>query len=199
MSKNKIDLKMDVEGLPAEPGRRRVLLGLATAAAVAEFSALAATSPATTLTAAATPAVPADVLDRFMHLSRLMTARADISSETGARIYQAMVSADASVATRFEQLFSLQAPGQSASELLAAARAPSLDGLLHSLVEAWYTGTVGQGPGAVVVAYAEALMYRTVSDGLIVPTYGSYGPLWWNGNPPPLGLPTTTEHTKVQA
>src|SRR5450830_1559149 len=41
-----------------------------------------------------------------------------------------------------------------------------------------------QEPQAMMVAYAEALMYLPVADGLTVPTYCNYGPLWWTRAPP---------------
>jgi fructose 5-dehydrogenase small subunit len=61
-----------------------------------------------------------------------------------------------------------------------------------TLVAAWYTGTVGHGQQAEVVSYADALMYRPVSDGLPVPTYCLGGPLWWPGLPPPAGVSAPT-------
>ncbi|AFC85235.1 sugar dehydrogenase complex small subunit [Frateuria aurantia] len=198
MSENKNDLKAGAGAVPFLPARRRLLLGLATTVAVVEAGALAATprtglaatfaTSASAVPGSAQAVVPAAILDRFMALSRVMTARADLSAETGARIYQALLAADASRAAAFEALFALPLAERTAEQVLAAARGKGRDGLLHELVAAWYTGTVGQGNQGVLVAYAEALMYRTVSDGLIVPTYGSYGPLWWTGNPPALGI-----------
>jgi len=76
--------------------------------------------------------------------------------------------------------------------LLAAATdaAPALRELALAIVAAWYTGTVAGNPAngtkSIVVAYAEALMYRTVADGQVVPTYCNYGPLWWLKAPPPI-------------
>ena len=67
---------------------------------------------------------------------------------------------------------------------MAAARQAGLQDLASDIVAAWYTGTVGRGPTAVVVAYEEALMYQPVRDALTVPTYCSYGPLWWTAAPP---------------
>ncbi|MEG1056443.1 MAG: sugar dehydrogenase complex small subunit, partial [Janthinobacterium sp.] len=58
--------------------------------------------------------------------------------------------------------------------LLAAASAAdaALRELALAIVAAWYTGTVAgnaaQGTKSIVVAYAEALMYRTVADGQVV-------------------------------
>ena len=209
MSENKNDLKTGAGAVPFLPARRRMLLGLATAVAAVEVGALAATprtglaaisaTSASVVPGSAQAAIPAVILDRFMALSRVMTARADLSAETGARIYQALLAADASRAAAFEALFALPLAGQTAEQMLVAARGQGRDGLLHELVAAWYTGTVGQGNQGVLVAYAEALMYRTVSDGLIVPTYGSYGPLWWTGSPPALGLPQHEVMGGVQA
>ncbi|MDQ2148475.1 sugar dehydrogenase complex small subunit [Alcaligenaceae bacterium C4P045] len=72
----------------------------------------------------------------------------------------------------------------SAQSLLLAAEQIGLKDLALAIVRAWYTGTVGLGDRAILLAYQEALMYRPVRDALTVPTYCNFGPLWWTGTPP---------------
>ena len=71
-------------------------------------------------------------------------------------------------------------------EVLATLGEAEIRGVMGmlTLVAAWYTGTVGHGQQAEIVSYADALMYRPVSDGLPVPTYCLDGPLWWSAPPP---------------
>jgi hypothetical protein len=176
-----------------------MLLGMASVApAVGLFGAAATLSPrtaaapasaATVAATEATAAVEPAAAAAFLKLSQALTAHADISPTTAARIYAALCQHEHTAVARIAALQALQQPGQSAPMLQQAADAHGLGDLARAIVRAWYTGTVGSGQDAVVVAYAEALMYRTVSDGLIVPTYGNYGPIWWQGDPPPLGVP----------
>ncbi|WP_064504891.1 sugar dehydrogenase complex small subunit [Frateuria defendens] len=186
------------EAAPSSPSRRRVLLGMASAApavgllgaaALSSHALAADPAPAGTAATAASAELEPATVAAFLKLSQALTAHADISPTTAARIYAALCRQDQGAAVRIATLQGLQQPGQSAATLQQAADAHGLGDLARAIVRAWYTGTVGTGQGAVVVAYAEALMYRTVSDGLIVPTYGNYGPIWWLGEPPPLGVP----------
>lgn len=174
---------------PPRITRRHALIGLAALLAQAGFwsNPLSAAMPAAT---AAPKAVPGSML--FYTLSQAITGHQDLPTETAARIEQAMRSNVPGFAGHLLELGALVKTGQSAKELLAAATAtdPELRELALAIVAAWYTGTVAgnaaQGTKSIVVAYAEALMYRTVADGQVVPTYCNYGPLWWLKAPPPV-------------
>lgn len=74
---------------------------------------------------------------------------------------------------------------KSAAELKAAAAAAGQDKTLTAVISAWYTGTITTAKGPVVVAYKDALMYRSTEDGLVVPTYCNKGPMWWRDTLPP--------------
>ena len=183
------------EASPSAPriSRRHALIGLAALLAQAGFwsNPLSAAMPA----AASAPAAglaPGSML--FYTLSQTITGHRDLSAGTAARIEQAMRTNVAGFAEHLPQLGALLVTGQQANTLLAAATAAGsgLRELALAIVAAWYTGTVAgnaaQGTKSVVVAYAEALMYRTVADGQVVPTYCNYGPLWWLKAPPAVGV-----------
>ena len=167
--------------------RRHVLIGLAALLAQAGFwsNPLSAAMPAS---APAAVPVPGSML--FYTLSQTITGHRDLSAGTASRIEHAMRTNMPGFAEQLPRLGALLVTGQEARTLLAAATAadPGLRELALAIVAAWYTGTVAghaaNGSKSVVVAYAEALMYRTVADGQVVPTYCNYGPLWWLKAPP---------------
>jgi hypothetical protein len=167
--------------------RRHALIGLAALLAQAGFwsNPLSAAMAAPATAPLAGPA-PGSML--FYTLSQAITGHHDLRAETAARIEQAMRTNVPGFAEHLPRLGALVAPGLEAQALLAAATDAGLRELALAIVAAWYTGTVTghpeQGTKSVVVAYAEALMYRTVADGQVVPTYCNYGPLWWLKAPP---------------
>ena len=124
----------------------------------------------------------------FLALSRAMTGHGDLDAVTASRIHAAMTANDLGFSDRARQLAGLAATHADPTALLAAADGVGLRDTMLAIVSAWYTGTVGTGSKAVVVAYADALMYWPVKDGLIVPTYCSNGPLWWTRPAPPAGI-----------
>lgn len=174
---------------PPRITRRHALIGLAALLAQAGFwsNPLSAAMPSG---AAAPGPAPGSML--FYTLSQAITGHQDLRAETAARIEQAMRTNVPGFAEHLPALGALVKTGQPAKDLLAAATATdaSLRELALAIVAAWYTGTVAgnaaQGTKSIVVAYAEALMYRTVADGQVVPTYCNYGPLWWLKAPPPV-------------
>jgi hypothetical protein len=136
----------------------------------------------------ATPAVSAS--PGFIALSHAITEHDDLDVVTAARIEAAMGRDFPQFAQLLPGLVALVSPAGKpavpARDLLAAATTAGLRELTMAIVTAWYTGTVGAGKTAVVVAYAQALMYRPVADGQTVPTYCNYGPQWWTHAPPPV-------------
>ena len=185
-------------------GRRHALIGLAALLAQAGFwsNPLSAAMPAPA-SAPASGLAPATML--FYTLSQTITGHRDLSAATAARIEQAMRANVPGFAERLPQLGALLVTGQEAKVLLAAATAAdaALRELALAIVAAWYTGTVAgnaaQGTKSIVVAYAEALMYRTVADGQVVPTYCNYGPLWWLKAPPAVRVSAPVEPKPVPA
>ena len=125
---------------------------------------------------------PASAVERFLDLSRKVTGYGDLNPLTARRIHDALA---AEGAAALEKLLSLAAGKSDAKAIQALAQEAGLGDTLTAVVSAWYTGTVTGKTQATVVAYREALMYRPVEDGLVVPTYCNKGPMWWQDTLPP--------------
>jgi hypothetical protein len=165
--------------------RRHVLIGLAALIAEAGFWSNPLFSNAQTpSTAGSAPPQASPEAAAFFALSKRITGHADLKLETASRIEAAMRKTYPDFAVQAPQLAALAQADQEPKALLAAATDAGLRDLALAIVAAWYTGTVGKGKQAVVVSYAEALMYQPVADGQTVPTYCNYGPLWWTKAPP---------------
>jgi len=121
----------------------------------------------------------------FLALSKALTGHANLDPTTASRLADAFRRTDAGFSARAAALAQRVRAGQTPAQLLADADGAGLHDTALAIVAAWYTGTVGHGQKAVMVAYADALMYDTVQDGMSAPTYCSNGPLWWTAEPPP--------------
>lgn len=162
------------EALPS--ARRRTLLKTLVAALThAGFLAVAPSAFA---------GVPFGAQD-FVAVSQALTGHRNLDASIGARLFTALSNADRGFAARAAALAQRIQPGQTPQQLLAAADQANLGDTALAIVTAWYTGTVGHGTKAVMVTYANALMYGTVGDGMSPPTYCANGPLWWTAEPPP--------------
>lgn len=160
--------------------RRNVLLGLASTLVATALAGAPFLTLAEQYTAAQNPLLFA----RFFALSRQLTERQDIDPGLSARIFTALSLANPQFSSQVERLSARVKAGQSARQLQQIAGQLGLSALVSAIVTAWYTGTVGQGANASLIAYKDALMYRPVKDALIVPTYCGNGPLWWTAAPP---------------
>lgn len=170
------------------PGINRRQLALGSISLVALGAGLlrlqaagAADAPAA---AAGTAAVSPAETAAFLAFSKAITGHKDLDAITAGRICAAMAKASSDFGPQLQQLVGLVSPDRQPKELLAQASEIGLGGTALSVVAAWYTGTVGSGAGATMVAYARALMYQPVADGMTVPTYCNFGPLWWTAAPP---------------
>ncbi len=161
------------------PIRRNILIGFAVVATQAMLGA-------PRLSHAAISAPLADLVPDpgFYALCQHLTGHLDLNPETAARMHAALPMAQVPNAQRLGELVAVKSASTDPESVLEAANAAGLKDLALAIVEAWYTGTVGHGPHAILLAYQEALMYRPVRDGLTVPTYCNFGPLWWTGHPP---------------
>jgi hypothetical protein len=172
----------EISRLWAAPLKRRTLLLALTASAIqigfagASFSALAE-EPAFSFSAAGQPAA-----DAFFRVSQILTGYTELDPHTSVRIAKALIDQQPAMSASLLILSDLvKDPGNTSSAQLflsAAERVNQKEAAL-AVVAAWFKGTVGHGQEAVLVSYQQALMYRPVSDGLIVPTYCGNGPLWW--------------------
>ncbi|ABB06390.1 hypothetical protein Bcep18194_C7346 [Burkholderia lata] len=143
----------------------------------------------------------------FLALSSALTGHANLDPMTARRLVDAFHRTDAGFAARAAALAQRVRAGQTPAQLLADADSAGLHDTALAIVAAWYTGTVGHGQKAVMVTYADALMYDTVQDGMSAPTYCSNGPLWWTAEPPPADVapprkmvaPATSQHPQKHA
>jgi len=191
------------ETLIANTSRRRVLK--AVSAALAEIGLFSL--PLTALADGQTPggaqaasggasdaAVPAPQaagpvdVQQFLAVSKALTGHQDLNPQTASRILQAMRDDNAAFADKAAALAVLAKGTLAPNAYLEAATPLGLRDTALAIVAAWYTGTVGSGPRARLIAYKEALMYWPVRDGLTVPTYCTNGPLWFTAPPPAVGL-----------
>ncbi len=123
-----------------------------------------------------------------MRLSRLLTGRTNLDPRTGHRLNAALsmayrdFSAQVAACAAFANTHGLTAAGPFAAAL--QSQQPLLAPVLHIVVAAWYTGVAGDGPLAGVIAYREALMFDTVGDVLVVPSYCRAAPGYWTTRPP---------------
>jgi len=133
------------------------------------------------------PATPVDA-QQFLAVSKALTGHDDLNPQTARRILQAMRDDNAAFADKAAALAVLAKGTLAPNAYLEAATPLGLRDTALAIVSAWYTGTVGSGPRARLIAYKEALMYWPVRDGLTVPTYCSNGPLWFTAPPPAVGV-----------
>src|SRR5450830_319002 len=165
--------------------RRHVLIGLAALIAEAGFWSNPLFSNAQMSPAIGTaPLQHSPEVAAFLIFSTRITGHADLKPDTASRIEAAMRKTYPDFANLSSKLTLLPQAAQEPQALMVAATDAGLRDLVLAIVAAWYTGTVGKGKQAIVVSYADALMYLPVADGLTVPTYCNYGPLWWTGAPP---------------
>ncbi|MBT0726654.1 sugar dehydrogenase complex small subunit [Rosenbergiella australiborealis] len=125
-----------------------------------------------------------DPILAFIRITQTITEHKQINAELAAHFYNAFVKRDATFAQQLQPLAQLITTDMSAQALVSQAQAAGVQTLLQQIVTAWYTGTVGDDYHGTLVSYQQALMYRTVSDGLVVPTYCGNGPLWWTAPVP---------------
>jgi hypothetical protein len=158
--------------------QRRAVLALVPAAALCSWL------PKAALAADALP-TPTDA---FLLLSKLLTGFPDVNPELAIRLRDALVNVDSATSQAVGRLIPIGLHAPDDSTLMTSARDAGLAEAAFAVVAAWYTGTVGSGARPAVVAYADALMYRTVADGLAPPTYALGGPAWWVAAPPPAAV-----------
>ena len=184
----------------SEPGtapgisRRAAVLWLglaanATAAAIEDMGRAPATQPTATVAPPTLDAAEAG----FLAFSRSMTGHAELAPQTAQRIYAAMAQRSTDFPMQAQRLAQLATTAGEPGALLASASDAGLRDTALAVVAAWYTGTVGSGRGASVVAYADALMYAPVRDAQSAPTYCPDGPAWWTRDPPPIGVSPPVE------
>jgi hypothetical protein len=133
------------------------------------------------------PAVPGQqAATPFMTLSALLIPHR-LDPVIGARIAAEMKADQPPLSDQIAGLISL-ARAKNATDVEAffpfaddAAKAAAL-----RIISAWYLGVVDNVPGATVIAYELALMFKPTSDVMTIPTYAISGPNDWGSKAPPL-------------
>lgn len=123
---------------------------------------------------------------QFLQISRKITAFDDLDVTLSARYFSALREHFPQLNPQLNALFILSQHTADAEAFNRKAIEQGQSELIQAIVTAWYTGTVdpSNAEHGQLIAYKEALMYRTVQDALIVPTWCNFGPLWWTGLPP---------------
>ncbi|ELN2738244.1 sugar dehydrogenase complex small subunit [Pluralibacter gergoviae] len=123
---------------------------------------------------------------QFLQISQKITGFEPLDVALSARYFSALNARFPQLSQHLSALYALSQQAADAQVFNQMARERGMAETIQAIVTAWYTGTVD--PASVdnsqLVAYKEALMYRTVQDALIVPTWCTFGPLWWTDLPP---------------
>ncbi|GGP26139.1 sugar dehydrogenase complex small subunit [Silvimonas amylolytica] len=164
---------------PASPARRRVLLATSLL-----IGTLAVSGRLVQTVFADTPAQDA----AFLQLSQLLTGRPQLDATIAHRFYSALGTKNSQLDSQIQEIAGEAQTNSltNADELLAAldANKPELAKTARSIVAAWYSGVVGDGPDALVITYANALMFDLVKDATMPPSYCQAAPLYWSAKPP---------------
>jgi hypothetical protein len=138
------------------------------------------------------PVQSADAHDeRFMALSRLLIPHS-LNPEIGRRLAVDLKADRAPVADHIDALLKLARDRQASvvEDFFPFASDDAKASALR-IISAWYLGVVDDAPGAKIVAYELALMFKPTSDVMTIPTYSISGPNGWGPAAPPLSaMPT---------
>lgn len=164
---------------PPHPARRRLLL-----ASGLLLGTLAVSGRLVSVVFADTPAKDA----AFLQLSQLLTGRPQLDTTAAHRFYSALSAKDNALDSKVQQIAGEAQTNSltNVDELIAAldANKPDLALAARSIIAAWYSGVVGDGPDATVITYAGALMFEPVKDATMPPSYCQAAPLYWSAKPP---------------
>ena len=165
--------------------RRDLIKGLTSAMVATTLLGFPFLTHAEKATAEASPVI----FGQFYLVSQAVTEHKNLSEGASAQIFNALFRGQPDFPLQVSKLHALVNSNQTAKQLQAVAKQQGLGDLVTNIVTAWYTGSVGHGTDSILIAYKDALMYRPVSDGLIVPTYCGNGPLWFTAAPPAAAMP----------
>ncbi|GGP20909.1 hypothetical protein GCM10010970_17560 [Silvimonas iriomotensis] len=124
----------------------------------------------------------------FLQLSQLLTGRPQLDATIAHRFYSALGVSNGQLDSQIQEIAGEAQTNSltSAEELLAAldANKPELAKTARTIIAAWYSGVVGEGPQALVITYADALMFDLTKDATMPPSYCQAAPLYWSAKPP---------------
>jgi hypothetical protein len=133
-------------------------------------------------------------LDRFMHMSRVVTGKHILDRQVGRRLMQVLSTTP--TASKLEKLMaaverSRAQPGQDIAQLLKSEpfSDKEIEHAARELTSGWYLGVVGSEESAVFVTYTDALMWLPVIDFHNVPSFCGGIPGFWSEPPKPYPNP----------
>jgi len=129
--------------------------------------------------------------DRFMALSRLLIPHS-LDPEIGRRIAVDLKADRAPVSDHIDALLKLAHDRHATvvEDFFPFASDEAKAAALR-IISAWYLGVVDDAPGAKIVAYELALMFKPTSDVMTIPTYSISRPNGWGAAAAPLSaMPT---------
>jgi len=129
--------------------------------------------------------------ERFMALSRLLIPHS-LDPEIGRRIAIDLKSDRAPLSDHIDALLKLAHDRHAAvvEDFFPFASDEAKAAALR-IISAWYLGVVDDAPGAKIVAYELALLFKPTSDVMTIPTYSISRPNGWGSAAPPLSaMPT---------
>jgi len=142
-------------------------------------------APDQVLAAAAVDHAPENA---FLKLSRLLTGHSNLNPQAVERLFGALTSVNPAFTGQTAALADfVHGHGFSTVDTLAAVldkQDTKLARVLHEIVEAWYSGVVGDGPRAQVIEYRYALMIEPVADVVGPVSYCHAAPFYWASKPP---------------
>jgi len=129
--------------------------------------------------------------DRFMALSRLLIPHR-LDPDIGRRIAAELKADQAPVSDHIDALLKLAHDRHATVvEDVFPFASEQAKAVALRIISAWYLGVVDDAPGAKIVAYELALMFKPTSDVMTIPTYSISRPNGWGVAAPPLSaMPT---------
>jgi hypothetical protein len=129
--------------------------------------------------------------DRFMALSRLLIPHS-LDPEIGRRIAAELKTDQPPLSDHIDALLKLAHDRRATVvEDVFPFACDDVKSSALRIISAWYLGVVDDAPGAKIVAYELALMFKPTSDVMTIPTYSISRPNGWGPAAPPLrAMPT---------
>jgi len=129
--------------------------------------------------------------DKFMALSRLLIPHR-LDPEIGRRIAAELKADQAPVSDHIDALLKLAHDRHATVvEDFFPFASDEAKATALRIISAWYLGVVDDAPGAKIVAYELALMFKPTSDVMTIPTYSISRPNGWGAAAPSLSaMPT---------
>lgn len=173
--------KPDRDDCPPEYSldRRRFLAG-----SVVFMGGLAASHPVAAAPLNGPAALP---VPKFMEISSLLIDHR-LDADVGARLAAAMSRINPGIEGDIDQLLEIarRKNAKIVEDFFPDLPEGALKDTALSIIAAWYTGVIIDGPGSNVFAYELALMYQPTRDVMTIPSYAISEPNGWNASAPPL-------------